>query len=133
MASIRRPYIGPVILADVPEDSRAVTEETFGPTVTVTRVRGNWRRADESGPSVLTKCCHDLDWLRYIVGRPRSRVSSQGGLHHFTAANRPAGAADRCLDCAVEPGCPYSAPGSTSASWTTPSGSPGRWRSSPPT
>jgi predicted dehydrogenase len=73
-------------------------------------VRGNWRRADESGPSVLTKCCHDLDWLRYIVGRPAVTVSSQGGLHHFTAANRPAGAADRCLDCAVEPGCPYSAP-----------------------
>jgi len=36
--SIRKPYVGPVILADVPEESRAVTEETFGPTVTVTRV-----------------------------------------------------------------------------------------------
>jgi predicted dehydrogenase len=72
-------------------------------------VRGNWRRSDESGPSILTKCCHDLDWLRYIVGRPAIAVSSWGGLHHFTAANRPAGAADRCLDCAVEPDCPYSA------------------------
>jgi predicted dehydrogenase len=72
-------------------------------------VRGNWRRSDESGPSILTKCCHDLDWLRYIVGRPAVAVSSWGGLHHFTAANRPAGAADRCLDCAVEPDCPYSA------------------------
>ena len=72
-------------------------------------VRGNWRRADRSGPSVLTKCCHDFDWLRYIVGRPAVRVSSTGGLHHFTAANRPAGAADRCLDCAVEADCPYSA------------------------
>ena len=38
LASIRRPYVGPVILADVPEESRAVTEETFGPTLTVTRV-----------------------------------------------------------------------------------------------
>jgi predicted dehydrogenase len=73
-------------------------------------VRGNWRRADESGPSLLTKCCHDLDWLRYVVGRPAVAVSSRGGLHHFTAASRPAGAADRCLDCAVEPTCPYSAP-----------------------
>ena len=72
-------------------------------------VRGNWRRADQSGPSVLTKCCHDFDWLRYIVGRPAITVSSQGGLHHFTAANRPPGAADRCLDCSVEPTCPYSA------------------------
>jgi predicted dehydrogenase len=72
-------------------------------------VRGNWRRSDESGPSILTKCCHDLDWLRHVVGRPAVAVSSHGALHHFTAANRPDGAADRCLDCAVEPACPYSA------------------------
>jgi predicted dehydrogenase len=72
-------------------------------------VRGNWRRLDESGPSLLTKSCHDLDWLRYIVGRPALAVTSRGGLRHFTAANRPDGAADRCLDCAVEPTCPYSA------------------------
>jgi acyl-CoA reductase-like NAD-dependent aldehyde dehydrogenase len=38
IASIRAPYVGPVILADVPEGSRAVTDETFGPTVTVTPV-----------------------------------------------------------------------------------------------
>ena len=38
LASIRRPYVGPVIIADVPEESRAVSEETFGPTLTVTRV-----------------------------------------------------------------------------------------------
>jgi acyl-CoA reductase-like NAD-dependent aldehyde dehydrogenase len=38
MSSIRRPFVGPVILADVPEQSKAVTEETFGPTMTVTRV-----------------------------------------------------------------------------------------------
>jgi acyl-CoA reductase-like NAD-dependent aldehyde dehydrogenase len=38
IASIRKPYVGPVILADVPEESRAVTDETFGPTVTVARI-----------------------------------------------------------------------------------------------
>ncbi len=38
IASIRRPYVGPVVLADVPEESKAVTEETFGPTMTVARV-----------------------------------------------------------------------------------------------
>jgi len=32
------PYLRPIILADVPENSSAVTEETFGPTVTVTPV-----------------------------------------------------------------------------------------------
>jgi len=38
LGSIRKPYVGPVILADVPETSEAVTEETFGPTMTVTPV-----------------------------------------------------------------------------------------------
>lgn len=72
-------------------------------------VRGNWRRSDEAGPSVLTKCSHDLDWLRFLAGRPPLRVWSTGGLHHFTAVNRPTEAADHCLDCAVESDCPYSA------------------------
>jgi acyl-CoA reductase-like NAD-dependent aldehyde dehydrogenase len=38
IASIRRPFVGPVILADVPEESKAVTDETFGPTLTVAKV-----------------------------------------------------------------------------------------------
>jgi acyl-CoA reductase-like NAD-dependent aldehyde dehydrogenase len=38
LASIRKPFVGPVVLADVPEESRAVAEETFGPTVTIARV-----------------------------------------------------------------------------------------------
>jgi acyl-CoA reductase-like NAD-dependent aldehyde dehydrogenase len=32
-------FVQPTILVDVPEDSRAVQEETFGPTVTVAKVR----------------------------------------------------------------------------------------------
>jgi acyl-CoA reductase-like NAD-dependent aldehyde dehydrogenase len=36
--SIRPPYVAPVILVDVPEDAAAVQEETFGPTLTVSRV-----------------------------------------------------------------------------------------------
>jgi acyl-CoA reductase-like NAD-dependent aldehyde dehydrogenase len=36
--SVRPPYVEPVVLTDVPEDSVAVTEETFGPTLTVHRV-----------------------------------------------------------------------------------------------
>lgn len=37
--SVGETTVQPVILADVPEDSLAVTEETFGPTVVVNRVR----------------------------------------------------------------------------------------------
>ncbi|MEV0902084.1 Gfo/Idh/MocA family oxidoreductase [Actinoplanes sp. NPDC049802] len=72
-------------------------------------VRGNWRREAESGPMLLTKSCHDLDWLMFLVGRPVERVSSFGSLTHFRPENRPGGAAGRCLDCRVEPDCPYSA------------------------
>jgi predicted dehydrogenase len=72
-------------------------------------VRGNWRREDESNSMLMAKCCHDVDWLSYVVNRPAVRVSSFGSLTHFTAANKPAGAGSTCLDCAVEPDCPYSA------------------------
>ncbi|HEY2443991.1 MAG TPA: aldehyde dehydrogenase family protein [Streptosporangiaceae bacterium] len=60
--SFREPYVEPIILADVPEESRAVTEETFGPTVTVTRVKDldeGVRLANASryglGSSIFTK------------------------------------------------------------------------------
>jgi acyl-CoA reductase-like NAD-dependent aldehyde dehydrogenase len=36
--SVRPPFVDPVVLADVPEDSAAVTEETFGPLLVVNRV-----------------------------------------------------------------------------------------------
>ena len=38
-ASVRPPYVDPVVLVDVPEESTAVTEETFGPLLVVNRVR----------------------------------------------------------------------------------------------
>jgi len=72
-------------------------------------VRGAWRNSLETSPMLLAKSCHDLDWLRHIMGVPCRRVSSFGSLFHFRSENRPAGSADRCLDCAVEPHCPYSA------------------------
>jgi aldehyde dehydrogenase (NAD+) len=36
--SVKKPYVEPVILVDVPEDSTAVCEETFGPTIVINRV-----------------------------------------------------------------------------------------------
>ncbi|MDI2128197.1 aldehyde dehydrogenase family protein [Yinghuangia seranimata] len=36
--SIKEPFIDPIVLVDAPEDSAAVCEETFGPTVTVRTV-----------------------------------------------------------------------------------------------
>ncbi len=37
--SVQPPYVQPVVLVDVPEDSAAVQEETFGPTLTISRAR----------------------------------------------------------------------------------------------
>ncbi len=73
-------------------------------------VRGNWRRSDRASFMLLSKSGHDIDWLRHIVGRPVERVSSFGSLRHFRRSQQPAGAADRCVSCAVEPDCAYSAP-----------------------
>ena len=37
--SVQPPYVLPTIMLDVPEDSLAITEETFGPTLTINRVQ----------------------------------------------------------------------------------------------
>ena len=72
-------------------------------------VRGNWRRAEETSPMILAKSCHDMDILRWLADAPCESLSSVGGLSVFTGKNAPTGAADRCLHCAIERSCPYSA------------------------
>ncbi len=74
-------------------------------------VRGNWRNEAESSFMLLAKSCHDIDWLRYIMGERCQAVSSFGSLKHFRKAEKPAAAGDamRCTDCDYEPECPYSA------------------------
>lgn len=72
-------------------------------------VRGNWGNEAESSSMLLAKCCHDLDWISHIMNVPCTAVHSFGSLKHFRKEEQPEGAADRCLDCAVEPDCPYSA------------------------
>ena len=72
-------------------------------------VRGNWRRADESSPMILAKCCHDMDILIWLTGKRARYVSSYGNNYLFRAEKAPAGAAQRCMDCAVRAGCPYDA------------------------
>ncbi|AZN39178.1 Gfo/Idh/MocA family protein [Paenibacillus albus] len=73
-------------------------------------VRGNWNNSDTSSPMILSKSCHDMDVLSWLMDKPCERVSSYGSLMHFNSTNAPEGSTDRCLDCAVETTCPYSAP-----------------------
>lgn len=72
-------------------------------------VRGNWGNEAKSSPILLAKCCHDIDWLSYIVGKPCTRVSSFGSLRHFRKSEQPAGATDRCMTCPLADTCVYSA------------------------
>ena len=72
-------------------------------------VRGMCGREADSSPVLLAKCCHDLDWIHYIMGTRCEAVSSFGTLKHYCREQKPEGAADRCLDCKIEPTCPYSA------------------------
>ena len=60
---------------------------------------------------LLTKSCHDIDWIRYIIGTRCRSVASFGYLSHFRREMRPVDATDRCIDCpaSVEGSCPYSA------------------------
>lgn len=73
-------------------------------------VRGPWRKEAISSPMLLAKSVHDIDWILDIVGERAERVASFGSLYHFRPEQAPEGAADNCLDCPVEPTCPYSAP-----------------------
>ena len=74
-------------------------------------VRGNWRNEAESSCMLLAKSCHDIDWLRCVMGKKCKQIQSFGTLRHFRASEKPAGATDRCETCpkAVEANCPYSA------------------------
>ena len=72
-------------------------------------VRGNWRNEAESSFMLLAKSCHDLDWIRYIMGCKCKRVSSFGSLYYFRKEHQPPGAGARCVDCSIEADCPYSA------------------------
>jgi len=90
-------------------------------------VRGNWRRENTTAPSLLTKSCHDIDVLLWLLCSPPSyravaagqsepphipsTVSSQGSLQYFKRSRKPvaAGAATNCLSCPIEDSCKYSA------------------------
>ncbi|CAN6596879.1 hypothetical protein TRVA0_001S03466 [Trichomonascus vanleenenianus] len=75
-------------------------------------VRGNWRREDQTSFALMTKCCHDIDFLLWILGPQNlKRISSFGNLSHFKKANKPAEAGDatRCFDCPAEENCGFSA------------------------
>ena len=73
-------------------------------------VRGNWRDSKATTPIILAKSCHDLDILRWIIGKPCKSIAADGNLFFFKKENAPEGAPMYCTDgCPHEANCPYSA------------------------
>jgi predicted dehydrogenase len=73
-------------------------------------VRGNWRDEGTSGPMLLSKCCHDLDILLWILKQDVVWLNSFGTLTHFRPENAPEGATLRCTDgCPAAEHCKYEA------------------------
>ncbi|GES58568.1 NAD binding Rossmann fold oxidoreductase [Aspergillus terreus] len=92
-------------------------------------VRGNWRRQTPAGDgSLLTKSCHDIDFIMWLLSSPETgpdgapapatatphhprTISSTGALTQFRRARKPphAGAATNCVSCPAERDCLYSA------------------------
>jgi predicted dehydrogenase len=72
-------------------------------------VRGNWRNSDSSSVFLLTKCCHDMDILQYLMGEEPIAVHSFGALSYFHSRSAPPEAAARCVDCSLKDSCAYSA------------------------
>lgn len=73
-------------------------------------VRGNWHNSKQTTPIILAKSCHDLDILKWMIGKPSKTIQAFGDLKWFRKENAPKGSTPRCGDgCAVEANCPYSA------------------------
>jgi len=85
-------------------------------------VRGNWRNASISSPSLLAKSCHDIDLLMWLLMSPAkagdggphlpANISSTGSLHYYKKSRKPrvAGDVTNCIKCPlVDDGCKYSA------------------------
>lgn len=73
-------------------------------------VRGQWSKEAETGPIIMTKSCHDLDLIQWLIGKRCVSIASYGALNFFRKENAPVGSTLRCTNgCAVEQSCPYSA------------------------
>jgi predicted dehydrogenase len=73
-------------------------------------IRGRWANSERSAPMILTKCCHDLDLLVWILGRRCERLSSFGSLTHFRPDRVSANVPARCTDgCPLADDCLYNA------------------------
>src|SRR5215471_632784 len=82
MQSVRRPYVDPVILTDVPETSLAVQDETFGPSLTVTKV------ADlDEGVALANSSRYALGSTVFVGSKKRGLAAARAMRSGMTAIN----------------------------------------------
>ena len=73
-------------------------------------VRGNWHVEEDSTPSILAKCCHDIDLIAWFMDSPCETVSSVGSVRYFNSEYAPLGATPTCMGgCKAKKDCPYDA------------------------
>lgn len=70
-------------------------------------VRGNWHDTKETSPTIIAKCCHDLDILNWLIGEEADSVSSIGCASYFAPKNAPQGAGKDCYHCSAAADCIY--------------------------
>ena len=84
-------------------------------------VRGNWGNTARAAPMILAKCCHDLDYLLWLLGETCVSLSSVGSTQVYRRDRPPVGTTvpiltgveppERCTDgCPITEECPYYAP-----------------------
>jgi predicted dehydrogenase len=52
-------------------------------------VRGPWRSIKDSSPTIIAKCCHDLDIIKWLMDKKCTAISSFGSLFHYKPENAP--------------------------------------------
>lgn len=73
-------------------------------------VRGIFSNSKEASPMILSKCCHDLDLLYWMVDSLPERITSSGNRFHFKKENVPDGSPEYCVEgCPIEDKCLYNA------------------------
>lgn len=74
-------------------------------------VRGMFSREAQAGPMILSKCCHDMDILNWLIDSKCVRLSSFATPTYFQPKNAPKGAPKRCTDgCPISDSCYFYAP-----------------------
>ena len=85
------------------------TERVGTDRLSHTFVRGPWNKAEMNTSVLFTKCCHDVDFVLWLIGEDIAKVDSTQGKKLFTADKAPDGSTSRCAGCQLDDSCKYSA------------------------